>query len=484
MSLLPPYANRELFSQHFLDRRLPAEPAWAEARAGAAPLLAALRALLAKERDKLPAYNEEQLRHHWIDPVLSILGTAWDPEPSLATDTGASEHPDYLLFADDAARDAARRQLDEGRVDAYGRAAAFVGEAKAWGTSFTAASSGQRTPRQQLTDYIHLSGLPWGFLTDGARWRLTHSSVAGRLDRFYEVNLVECLDSPNDEHVLWFLLFFSPAAYRPDADGHTLLDRIREGSLAYAHEVGEGLNDSVYEALELLARGFLRRGPQPLDVLHEECLTLLYRLLFLLYAEDRELLPVGDASYQPYSLRTLGAEIAARRDRGESWSRGGKLLWCHLRSLFDVVDRGDEDLGIPPYNGGLFDAGRHPLLAALEGPGTRRSRAPSTCWRARAPSSPSASTTATSTSGTWAPSTRGCWSTTCAAPRRTGASGRSAAAERRSSTCSRARTSRRASSFERARSTAPRGPTSGTSRARSTRRTTSSSTRCAMPWSR
>lgn len=364
-----PYVNRALFSQHFLDKRLPELPVWAEARPAASIALANVRALYAREKKKLAKYNEEQLRHHWLDPVLVELGAVWDPEPGMLTDAGTSVSPDYLMFADESARTEAQRLLHEGSRAKYISRASFIGDAKRWGTSFTTAAGGQRTPRQQLNDYIHLSGLDWGFLSDGRKFRLTHKSVAGRLDRFYEVDLVQCLESPDDEHFLWFALFFGPAAYRPGPDGRCLLDVVLSGSIAYAREVGEGLKDSVYEVLEIVARGFIRKGSTlPLPELRGECLTLLYRLLFLFYAEDRDLLPVGEESYLPYSLRSLSTEATARLDEGRTFSRNGSLLWGRLKSLFEIVDRGDDDLGIPPYNGGLFDPLKHPLLD-LQGPG-------------------------------------------------------------------------------------------------------------------
>lgn len=367
MSLLAPYTNRELFSEHFLTRRLRELPAWEAAKVAAAPLLFSFRELLQKERKKLPKYNEEQLRHHWLDPIFAALGAVWDPEPALPTDA-ASLAPDYLFFDDEGTRTEAHKHLTVGARGAYFTKASVISDAKRWGTPFTAAAKGQKSPRQQLNEYVLFSGVDWGVLTDGAKFRLTHRSVAGKLDRFYEVDLIECLDSPNDEHFLWFFLFCSPLGWRRGPDGR-LLDRILEGSVKYAKEVGAGLADSVYETLEIVARGFIRKGDShPLPELRGECLTLLYRLLFLFYAEDRELLPVTQESYVPYSLRALAGEVAAHLDAGKGYSRNGSLLWGKLKALFDIVDEGDAHLGIPPYNGGLFEPEKHPLLA-ITGPG-------------------------------------------------------------------------------------------------------------------
>ncbi|MBV8360171.1 MAG: Eco57I restriction-modification methylase domain-containing protein, partial [Deltaproteobacteria bacterium] len=93
-------------------------------------------------------------------------------------------------------------------------------------------------------------------------------------------------------------------------------------------------------------------------------LTLLYRLLFLLYAEARDLLPIKETrDYFDASLSKLKGEIEAAagpiRDH-----EGGKLreyyradsyvLYDRLMRLFVVIDRGDSNLNVPRYNGGLF----------------------------------------------------------------------------------------------------------------------------------
>jgi hypothetical protein len=97
-------------------------------------------------------------------------------------------------------------------------------------------------------------------------------------------------------------------------------------------------------------------------------LILLYRLLFVLYAEDRTLLPVTDTRYDDYSLRSLRENIARRMDLADTFSTTATRAWQHLRSLFRAIDKGDDSMGLPPYNGGLFHESPADLLARMELP--------------------------------------------------------------------------------------------------------------------
>src|SRR5262249_22200821 len=123
-----------------------------------------------------------------------------------------------------------------------------------------------------------------------------------------------------------------------------------------------------------LAEGFLadrrqRLGkkteptPEELDDIFEATLTFLYRLLFLLYAEARDLLPVREAPYLAASFKTVKEEIAKKaavaRDAvpeslEKAYSAKDTALYDSLGHLFEAMDRGDPALNIPTYNGGLF----------------------------------------------------------------------------------------------------------------------------------
>jgi len=100
-----------------------------------------------------------------------------------------------------------------------------------------------------------------------------------------------------------------------------------------------------------------------LALLREAALVLLYRLLFLFYAEDRRLLPVMDARYAAYSLSELRDAIAQARDGGKVLSERSSRYWDILNDLFRLIAAGDDAVGMPAYNGGLFEPARVPILA-------------------------------------------------------------------------------------------------------------------------
>ena len=95
-------------------------------------------------------------------------------------------------------------------------------------------------------------------------------------------------------------------------------------------------------------------------------LTLLYRLLFLLYAESRDLLPVKEMrGYWEQSLTKLKEDIAEKAGPiadavpnllGKAYraSADATELYDRLLDLFSIIDLGNRDLNVPLYNGGLF----------------------------------------------------------------------------------------------------------------------------------
>ena len=105
---------------------------------------------------------------------------------------------------------------------------------------------------------------------------------------------------------------------------------------------------------------------EDLPAVREAALIFLYRLLFVLYAEDRGLLPVNDPRYEDYGLRKPVREHVARRmDAGAVFSDSASNYYDHLMTLCGLIDRGDASIGLPPYNGGLFSAEAAPLLGKV-----------------------------------------------------------------------------------------------------------------------
>ncbi len=381
---------------------------WREVEAEAKEALEAIVALYDQVADALPHYNESQTEEHWIRPVLDILGHVYEVHPAL---TDAPGTPDYAFFADEGARREAALTLGEA---GYWQTVLAVGDAKRWDRpldkrivdgapdAFTNAN-----PCYQIDYYLRRTGCAWGVVSNGRRWRLFHRDSSFRLDVFYEVDLVQLIlqgDADRRRSVdafRYFYLFFRAAAFHPDTEepalrrtfrpkpkGRCWLDEVLAQSAAYAVRVGDELKGRVYEALKLLAQGFLDyptpsptlprvtgegaaspppaggiKGGRDLPRIHDACLILLYRLLFLLYAESRGLLPLDNASYAgQYSLKAIKEGIAHKLDAGVTYLAQKATLWNDLRALFDIIYSGQEMMGVPAYDGRLFDPARYPFL--------------------------------------------------------------------------------------------------------------------------
>jgi len=366
-----PHSNHQLFSDHYLNRTLPQRLDWPQLLEAAAPVRETMTALFA---GFTPSDNEAQTEEGWIKPVLKALGHDFEVQPALKTPDG-TKSPDYVFYRTQAALTANKgKTLTEDLLKTGGYA---VGDAKYWDRSLDAALQGKdaavfsnKNPGYQIAFYIQHSGLEWGILTNGRLWRLYHRDTAHKLDRYYEVDLPALLQNPDPAAFLYFYAFFRRAAFEPGPLGvRALLHESRD----YAQGVGDTLKSQVYEALRHLAQGFLDYAPNGLvsdaetrKLIYDSALILLYRLLFVLYAEARELLPVSasPAYRDSYSLYALKRSVAASLDAHQTLLPTSAKLWPSLTELFGIIDKGSPPLQVATFNGGLFDPTRHGFLDA------------------------------------------------------------------------------------------------------------------------
>ena len=136
------------------------------------------------------------------------------------------------------------------------------------------------------------------------------------------------------------------------------LERLEDGSRRYAGDLRDRLKSQVHDAVmptlaEAVARDMRSRDPSAsLDEAFQAAMHILFRLLFVAWAEDRGLLPYErNSEYRERSLTKLAIRLAedSRRGRGS-----GRSLFADIRRLWATVDAGSADQGVPAYNGGLF----------------------------------------------------------------------------------------------------------------------------------
>lgn len=373
------FSNQALFSDHYLVERMDAHLEWAEDIGDA---FAQLHGLYHAKRDILDVLNEAMTEAEFIRPALENLGFAYIPQTGF-TRAGRQLRPDYALFTDEVGKTEAYRFLkDEGKF--YPRALAIC-DAKYWGRPLDVKREADprdefknTNPSFQIVNYLVGTDVDWGILTNGRLWRLYYQKARSRASTYYEVDLGLILEREDREAFRYFYHFFRQDALVKDpATDRNFLERVCEGSATYALQVQQELKGLIFERIvPILAEGFVawrrtERGiaeeTEPLlRQIFTATLTLLYRLLFLLYAESRELLPVSDRlGYYRYSLTRLKREAMARLGREEVFSTVSDDVWNDLAALFRIIDQGDPALNVPTYNGGLFDR-RSPKNAFLE----------------------------------------------------------------------------------------------------------------------
>ena len=380
-AILPPYHNSGLFARHFLEdaKRLRAMAEWSRAD-GVQEAFDALRALYTKKAAALSrGPNESQTERSFIRPVLDILwgDDCYEVQERIPGLGIADRRPDYAFFRGAADRDAAQEL--SGSHD-FWRNAVCLGDAKKWDAPLDRQLGAEKSPSAQISEYLYRSGVRWGILTNGRLWRLYEQDRSRPGGIFYEVDLDYLLKQGDTEPFKFFYLFFRRQAFVPDHSGLCFVDRVLQGSVQYATGIGERLKDSVYDALCHLINGFLEYeangldpgDPATLKLVHDNSLIVLYRLLFVLYAEDRDLLPRSERPYASYSLYHLQQEINARLHSANGYSPVAHRLWGQLCDLFMLIDRGDPDAGVPAYNGGLFGPERFPPIAHTPPAGVRR----------------------------------------------------------------------------------------------------------------
>lgn len=366
----PAWRNSALFSDHYLETVLPdAQTTIFYAPDEMRGALQNLRDLWARETVRLNgSLNEAQTEETWIKPVLELLGF----EDRMEVQTGAGENrPDYVFFATPEDR----RALPPNDAD-FTRRAIAVGDAKRWDRNLDQYSKDSRdagsnkNPNWQIDAYLRATNTRWGILTNGRKWRLYNIESSYRLDSWYEVDLPTLLERSGDDafqDFRYFYLFFRREAFIGGADA--FLERVFRESRDYAAALGENLRQNVFGALEIAMAGFLNHPDNALAAadlprVKEAALILLYRLLFILYAESRGLLPTGERQYKAYSLQRLKTEIEDQLKPDRYVSPTAAVYWERLRNLFKGIQRGDTWMSLPAYNGGLFDPERHPDLGA------------------------------------------------------------------------------------------------------------------------
>ena len=211
-------------------------------------------------------------------------------------------------------------------------------------------------------------GLKWGILTNGLLWRLYCVKEKAPFETYFQVDLGEALRTRDSKETFLLAEFFGATAFLPSETGRCRLDTNRHESDEETKEIERHLESKMESILGKICMGFIESegkksyAEDEKRTVFSNSIYLLYRILFILYAEARGLLPLQNQEYYEKSIEKLMSIAKENHCKGIT-DPHSREMWNSLCELFDWINRGNHALLIPPYNGGLFDDGEKPYLA-------------------------------------------------------------------------------------------------------------------------
>ncbi|HWH00353.1 MAG TPA: DNA methyltransferase [Pilimelia sp.] len=234
-------------------------------------------------------------------------------------------------------------------------------------------------PVDRLAALCRAHGVELGLATDGRWWTLVWAPVGG-VTATATFDAVGWPEQADRDVVRAFRSLLRRSRFFAVPDAELLVPLLRR-SLDSQEEVTEALGAQVRQAVELLVdaigRAEIRARQRGEDLLgdadaqevYRGAVAVMMRVVFLLFAEERGLLPADNALYaQAYSAARLHDELRTAADEGsEEELETSSAAWLRLIGLFTAVYAGVEHprLSLPAYDGSIFDPRAHPWLASV-----------------------------------------------------------------------------------------------------------------------
>lgn len=233
-----------------------------------------------------------------------------------------------------------------------------------------------RSPAFALQDYLNDSDHAlWGLVTNGAVLRLIRDNASLTRPAYIEADLTQIFTTEDVASfaVLWSLIHRSRFGLPHTPATDCALERWRESGSREGEAARDRLAAQVETALKVLGSGFLEANPDlaaklksgevSLTEWFNELLRLVYRLIFIMVAEDRNLLHPENAKSEARKLYTEGYSLTALRaqcSRAASWDKHHDR-YEGIKIVFHALAHGQVALALPAL-GGLFSKDKLPHL--------------------------------------------------------------------------------------------------------------------------
>ncbi|MEV5796606.1 Eco57I restriction-modification methylase domain-containing protein [Streptomyces collinus] len=333
-------------------------------------------------RDEWVAYVLRSLLE-W-GAALSLRQGEAEDVPDLTLDRFTIEVPEHgvRLRADFALSEPGTDLAAEPDVESAAKRVRVLGMTLPSGTSPTARPSWgddwSATPADRLARLLRHHDVPLGLLTDGRWWCLVWAPVGG-VTTTAVFDAIGWNEAAERNVVRAFVSLLRRRRFFDYEEDQTLVGLLKK-SLDAGDEVTDALGVQVRQAVELLvdaigradarameqgAPGLRASGVEAGEV-YRGAVAVMMRVVFLLFAEERGLLPADNEVYaKSYSARFLRTELKSRADaEGEASLEHTTAAWHRLIALFHAVHGGVQhpDLELPAYDGSIFDPEKYPWL--------------------------------------------------------------------------------------------------------------------------
>lgn len=284
-----------------------------------------------------------ELRNKWILPLLKSL--SYDPvfvASNIKSESGIDYHIPY-----------------KGWDSIYASVVHMVPSSQDLDSKDTNSRTHKaKSPQDCLQQYLNTSHHQWAILTNGRKIRLLRDFYHSITKGFLEFDLEGIFEKADTEQfrVLFRILHqsriqdqyqgeqeveYDDEGNPKEVEDACLLERFHKKSRETGVKVGNKLRDQVIEAIEMLGNGFAENldpdSFQTVKGFYSEILNVIYRLLFLMFAEQKGWLPVRNSIYaRTYSVNAL-REMA---EKGNYSHDEEKDLWEGLKTTFRLVAKG------------------------------------------------------------------------------------------------------------------------------------------------
>ena len=211
----------------------------------------------------------------------------------------------------------------------------------------------------KVINYGKENKFKFAVLTDGTIWRIYKLNTANYFENFIEINIESFIKTREIDFSISLLenfinqenLIINKETQKSD------LDIFLENSDLEINKIEKELKSKMEDILSGIGLGFKEAigkenfTSEESKELYNDSITVLYRTLFIIYAEAKNLLPIEEEEYKLLSFNKMIEDVEFEVENNNT------SLWEKMERLFSYIDKGyiGRDITIEAYNGGLFN---------------------------------------------------------------------------------------------------------------------------------